>query len=180
MPNKRAQTLTEILITAVITVIFFTSAIGVFAVSKAFYSSSMAGQELQRSANWIMTKIVKGQEEGGTRYGLRSAQSFTTPITPVTEIDFKDTDGNTRKYYLSFGSIVYESPTQVPNVRIIYTPPVNSAVTLRFWEPTDSGGRALYMDHEIVTIYVGITRNISGRIISGSLQTSVNVRNLIK
>ena len=169
---RSGHTLTEALIVSVVAVILFTSALGVFVVTKTMYSSSIAAQDLQRDANRVLNRIVKGLEEGGVRYGLRSAVSYTIPL--VTQIDFIGTDGNTRRYYLGSGGIVYESPTQSPSVQTIYTVPTGSTFTLRFWEP------AGYLDHETVGVYISITKQASNRIVSGSLSTYVNVRNLPK
>ena len=174
MLTKKAYTLTEVLVVCVITVILFASVIGIFVVASNLYNSGMAAQNMQRDVNGILSRIVRGTKEGGTRYGLRSAVSFTSPIVTPTEIDFTGTDGKMRKYYLSSGAIVYQSPTETPNVQTIYTPPANSAVTMRFLQPTGS------TDNETVTIYLAVTRQISGRTISGSLATNVNLRNMPK
>lgn len=174
MLTRRAHTLTEMLIVSFMTVVLFTSTIGVFVVARTFYVRGMASQELQRDVNWLMARIVKGIEEGGVRYGLRSSESYTEPITPITEINFTGADGNARRYRLSSGSIVYESPTQTPNTRTIYTVPANSTLTLRFEKPTG------YMDNETLAIYISITRQVSGRTASGSLTTYVNLRNVSK
>ncbi|MDD5136015.1 MAG: hypothetical protein PHX20_00680 [Candidatus Omnitrophica bacterium] len=174
MSNRRAHTIAEVLVAAVIAVIFFTSAMGVFVMAKRFYASGMSGQELQRDVDRILNRIIRGLEEGGTRYGTRSGASFTSPIADITRLDFVGTDGNTRSIYLTAGGIVYESPTQAPNQQVIYTPPANSVLTLRFWEP------AGYADHETVAIYIGLSKQVSGKVTSGSLTTYVNLRNIAK
>ena len=172
--TEKAYTLTEILVVCVITVILFASVIGTFVVASNLYDSGMAAQNLQRDVNGVLSRIVRGTREGGTRYGLRSAVSFAWPITPTSEIDFTGADNKVRKYYLSSGSIMYQSPTETSNLQTIYTPPAKSTVTLRFWQPLGS------IDNETVTIYLAVTRQISGRTISGSLMTNVNLRNMPK
>lgn len=157
---------------SVLSVVLFASVIGIFVVTKTLYLTGMTDQEFQRDVDWVMGRMVAGLKEGGARYGLRPAVSFTIP--GVTEIDFAGTDGGVRKYYLSANSVVYESPAQTPNVQTIFTAPSGAVVTLRFWEP------AGYPDHQTIGIYLAIIKQVSGRNISGSLTTYVNLRNLPK
>jgi hypothetical protein len=170
MLNRKAQTLSELLIASVITVIIVTSAMGIFVVSKTFYATSMAGQELQRDVNGIVERLGRGVAENWAKTGLRSAVSFT--IQSVSHVNFTGMDGNTREYYLSSGGIIYASPEQLPNPRTIYSAPANSTLTLRFWKP--------YADYETIGIYVSLAKIVSGRTISGSLTTFVNIKNLPK
>ena len=173
--TKKAYTLIEVLVVCVITVILFASVIGTFVVASNLYNTGIAAQDLQRDVNGVLGRIVKGTKEGGARYGLRSAVSFVSPISPVSEIDFTGLDGKVRKYYLSAGSIVYQSPTETPNLQTIYTPPAHSTVLLRFLQPATGSA-----DNETAAIYLAVTRQISGRTISGSLTTYVNLRNMPK
>lgn len=172
MTAKRAFTLPEILTASVIIVILFASAIGTFVMVKAFASSSMSEQELQRDIDVIMGRIVRGMKEGTDLFGLRSAKSFTIPS--IAEIDFTGTDANIRKYYLSGASIVYESPAVSPAIQTVYIAPAGATVILRFWEP------AGYMDHETVGVYICVTKQAGGKTVSGSLSTYVNLRNIPK
>ena len=180
MTAKKGFTLSEVLVVCVLTVVVFTSVLGVFVMGKSLYVSSMAGQEAQRDAGLIMSKIIKGPEGGATRYGLRSAAGFTPP-TSINSIAYTGADGNARSFYLSSGSIFYQSPTESPTTQTLYSPPANTAVTLWFWEPVTSGGSPVYADHEMLSVYVAVTKTLSaGKTVSGSISTSVNVRNLPK
>ena len=170
MSTKRAYILTEVLVVAVIAVIFFTSVLGVFVVAKNLYARVIAAQGLQRDANRVLGTMVKGITENNNKSGLRSAVSFTIPS--IAEIDFVGSDTVTRKYYLSAGGIVYYSPKQAPNPQTIYNTPVNGTITLRFWRP--------YMDYETVGIYIAVAQKVAGRNIYGSLSTYVNLRNAPK
>ena len=172
MLNRKAYTLTEIMVVFVLTVIFITSVMGIFVMVKSMYVNSIANQELQRDVNKVVGRIVKGLGENVTRYGLRAGASYTIPA--VTEINFIGIDNITRKYYLAPGGIVYESPTETPNTQVLYAPPANSVLTLRFWKP------AGFLDNETVGIYMSVTKQTSGRTASGSLTTYVNLRNLSK
>ncbi len=167
--ERRAQTLTEVLIASVIAIIFFTSALGVFVVSKVMYESSMAAQELQRGVDGALATMVRGVTENGTKTGIRSARSVTIPS--ITEADFVGSDGTTRKFYLGPGGIVYDSPKQSPNPQTIYTPPPNSTITLRFWKLSAT-------NNETVGIYLAVRRIVSDKTVSGSLQTYVNIKNI--
>ncbi|MDD5428681.1 MAG: type II secretion system protein [Candidatus Omnitrophica bacterium] len=179
MKTEKGFTLTEILIVSVLTVVIFASVIGVFTMARSLYVSSIAGQEAQRDAELIMSKIIRGAEAGATRYGVRSAFEFTPP-TSISRLDYENTDGNARSLYVSSGNIIYESPTESPTVKTLYAPPANTSVTLWFWEPVTSSGTPVYPDHEMISIYVAVTKTLSGRTVAGSVATSVNVRNLPK
>jgi len=171
MFRQDAYTITELLISAAIIIIFFASALGVFVTGRTLCLGGIAAQGLQRDADWIMDRMVRGVKEGGARYGLRSAVSFTPPAS-VTTIDFTGTDGNVREYSLVSGGIAYRSPAQTPNTRTIYTAPPNATVILRFQQP------AGHADNETLSIYIGITQRVSGRTVSGSATTYVNLRNI--
>jgi hypothetical protein len=157
------------LVASVIAVVFFTSALGAFVVGKVMYASSMASQELQRGVDQVMATMVRGMTENGTKTGLRSAVSFTIPST--TEVDFVGADGTTRKYYVGSGGIVYDSSKQSPNPQTIYTKPANSTITLRFWNQPSSSNK-------MIGIYLAVSRTVSGKVITGSLQTYVNLKNI--
>jgi hypothetical protein len=170
--RRRAHTLTEVLIASVLAVMVITSVLGVFIMAKKFYATGIKGQELQRDVNEALNRMIKGRPEGGARYGLRSAVSYTIPSASQSapSIDFIGADGSTRTYYLTAGGIIYDSQTQAPNPQAIYSPPANSVVTLLFWWP--------YADHETLAIYLGVTEQVSGRTIAGSVATYINARNM--
>jgi hypothetical protein len=174
--NKRAHTLTELLIAGSIAILLVASVLGAFMLIKSIYTHGMANYFLQRDVDTLMAKIVRGSKESTGTYGLRSAVSFTIPsATPAgSRIDFVGTDADTRTYFLNNNTIIYNSPTQAPNQQVIYTPPSNSTVTLLFWEP---GG---YIDHELVGIYLAVSQQVGGRNASGSITTYVNLRNVPK
>jgi hypothetical protein len=167
--ERRAQTLPEMLIASAIAVVFFTSAMGIFVIGKVMYESSMAAQELQRGVDGVVATMIRGIAENGTKAGIRSAKTVTIPS--ISEADFVGTDGTTRKFYLGSGGIVYDSPQQSPNPQTIYTTPSNSTITLRFWKLSAT-------NNETVGIYLAVSRVVSGKTVSGSLQTYVNIKNM--
>ena len=164
--------MTEMMIASVVAVIVITSVWGVFIMAKKFYATGITSQELQRDVSEALSRMVKGKAEGGTRYGLRSAVSFAIPSTgqPAPSIDFVGTDGNKRTYYLTAAGIMYSSATQAPNPQNIYSPPANAVATLQFSWP--------YTDHETVAVYLGVTKQVSDRTVSGSAVTYINARNM--
>ena len=88
-----------------------------------------------------------------------------------------------RRYYVSNGSLLYYSPIGSPKTRTIYTPPPNSTLTVRFWEITGYTYHGTYyplIDHETVGIYISVTQNSNGKIVSGSSTTYVSLRNILK
>lgn len=172
MMNKRAHTMAELLVASVIVILLFASTFGAFMITKSVYYGSIVEYNLQRDVNVLTNRILRGLKEGGTAYGLRSAKSYTTPS--ITEIDFVGTDDNTRRVFLSNNSIIYESATQSPTQKTIYTIPANTAMVLRFWQPTG------YTDNETVGIYISLSKAVGSRTATGSLSTYVNIRNLPK
>ena len=168
MLNRRAQTMPEMLIAAFITVIFFTSALGVFVVARTMYVTGMAGQDLQRDVNAVVSTMVRGVTENNTKTGLRSATKYT--LNSVTSISFDGPppDSTTRQYYVGPGGIVYDSPKQSPNPQALYNTPANATLTLRFWDPFASDPDK---KNETVGIYMSVKKLISGRNVSGSLTT---------
>lgn len=170
--NRRGYTLIELLISSGIVTILFASAIGGFVLLYNVINYSLEEYGLQRSANVAMNRIIRNVGEGGALHGLRSAKSFTIPSP--SEIDYTGTDGVVRTYRLNQRSIIYDNPSRWPYHITIFTAPANSVVTLRFWQPPE------YLDNETVGIYIGITRPIAGRTVSGSASTYVNLRNTPK
>jgi len=176
MKNDRGYTLAEILTVSVILTFVIGSVMGAFVTTKSVCYASIRILGLQREANIIVERIIRGLGDPANAFGLRSATSFSIPASdPVgSEIDFIGTDGNTRKYFLSANSVIYESPTESPVQKSIYTAQANSSLTLRFWQP------AGYADNETAGIYISISQNAQNRTLSGSLSTYVNIRNLPK
>lgn len=177
MAKRAAYTITEFLVSSAVIILLFSSVVGVLIITKAVSYNSIAAYNLQRDVDVLMAKIVRGQEEGGSLVGLRSAKSYH-PLPTVTpsksRINFVGLDDNTRSYYLNNNSVIYVSPTQFPTQRTIYTAPAGANVTLRFQEPSG------YVDHETVEVYISISQQLGGRTITGSLLTYVNLMNSAK
>lgn len=165
--GQRGQTLPEVLVASVIMTLLFASAIGAFMLTKNIQRYSIEEYNLQRDVNKVLARIVRNIKEDTENHGLRSGRSFTIPS--VSRLNYAGDDGIARSYYLSSGSILYLKSNLLPST--IYTPPTGSTLTLRFWEPTG------YSDHVTVGIYIGITRVVGGKTISGSATTYVIIRN---
>lgn len=176
MTNDRGHTLTELMISAVMIIVIVASVIGAFVTAKWICDFSLAQQGLQRDVAYIAEKIiVRNPKDSSGIYALRSAASFNIPLaTPSgSRIDFTGTDGNTRSYFVSNNSILYNSPTQSPNQQTVYTAPANSTLTLLFWYPSE------YIDNKTVGISVSVSQTLGGnKTVSGSVTTYVNLRNM--
>ena len=170
--NRKGYTLAEILTASAVAVLILGSIVGAYLVARTAINYSLAKYELDRDVDNVLVRIVKGAKEGASAWGLRSASGITLPA--VTELRYTGTDGRIRRYYLNGNSIVYDSPTQWPNLKTIYAAPAGTAVTLRFWEP------AGYSDHETIGIYIALLRQVVGVTASSSITTYVNIRNLPK
>ncbi|GEM_PF-2040682 len=172
MGNSKAETLTEILVSTVIAVLIFISAIGTFLIIRNVQNYSIAEYNLQRDVNVIINRVMRSITEDVSSHGLRSGSSFTIPGS--SEINYMSPDGRLRKYFQSGNTIVYQSPAQWPNQRTILTAPAGGTLILRFWEPPG------YLGHETVGIYIAVSRQVGNRVVSGSASTYINIRNLPK
>jgi len=175
--NKRAHTLTELLVAGTIIVFLFTAVLGAFIYTKTLYFGNIASFDLQRDVDNVLATIIRGTRESTGTYGLRSAVSIPNPpgLLPSpgqNSLDFVGTDDNTRRYSLINNTIVYNSPTQSPSQQTIYTPPPNSTVTLTFMS-----GSA---DQQMVYIYISVVQNVANKTYTGSISTNVNLRNMPK
>lgn len=170
--NKKGFTLVEALIATVIAVLLFASSMGAYLFTKTMVNRIFVQNDFSEKSNFIMSKIIRGYKEGAGLYGLRSASSFT--IQSATELSYVSIDGQTRRYFVSGSSLIYESPAQWPTQQTVYTPPAGSTFTLRFWEP------AGYSGNETIGIYVGLIQTINGKNVSSSVTSYINIRNLPK
>ena len=178
MANIRAHTLTELLVVTVIVIMLFTSVLGAFLLTKGIYRDGIASANLQRDVDNLLATIIRGtREQGGGIFGLRSAVSVPLPpgLVPSpgqNEISFVGTDTNTRRFFLNNNTVVYNSPTQNPNQRVIYTAPANSVITLRF--------AAASIDQQVAYVYISVAQTIGDKTITGSAETNINLRNMPK
>ncbi|MFA5085328.1 MAG: hypothetical protein WC482_03085 [Candidatus Omnitrophota bacterium] len=184
MTRKSAYTITEFLLASVIIVLLFASALGAYIMVKGISFNSIAGCNLQRDVDILLATIIKGPvEQGGKAFGLRSSFAVSAatppPVTPLpawpgqSTIYFTDKDDNVRRYFLNNNTVIYDSPTQNPNQRIIYTAPGNSTVIMRF--------SAASADQQVVNVYISVIQQNANRAsAAGSVITNVNLRNMPK
>ena len=171
--STKAFTYVELLVALSISIIVFGSIFGLFITTKQFYAKNIAGQALQRDANKVIAKVLKGTSEPGGIFRLSEAVTRTRPF--ISEVHFWGTDNNERWYRVSADgkSIIYHHPTNMGvQDEIIYTTPADTALTLRFWLPAG----ALYQNVG-VGIDVGLTRTVSGKNFSGSASSMIIIRN---
>lgn len=176
MIDRKGYGLVEFMVASVIVIVLIAATLGVYVVAKTVIQNGIIENNLQRDANVVLDKIVRGLKEGGAIVGLRSASSYSLPAADPagSAIDFVGPDGNTRKFFVSGNSIIYQSPLQTPNQKTIYTKPAGSTMTLLFWEPSG------YVDHATVGVYCAISSPTSGKTLSGSLATYVTIKNIPK
>ncbi|MCX5666227.1 MAG: type II secretion system protein [Candidatus Omnitrophica bacterium] len=184
MVNRRAHTITEILVASVIIIFVFTSVIGAFLLTKGAYHDSIKSCNLQRDVNILLATMIRGvREQGGEIFGLRGASAMSAtlppPATPLSAwpgqntVYFTGSDNNIRRYFLNNNSVIYDSPTQNPNQRVIYKAPDNSIIILRFSTAS--------IDQQVVKVYISVVQQNAGRASStGSVTTYVNLRNAPK
>ena len=171
--NDKGMTFVELLVSLSISVLLIGSVLATYMASNEFYAVDVTGQTLQRDADNILNKIIKGKIEPTGVFRLSEATSYNQ--VSVSELQFTGTDQTIRWYGLSEDekSVIYHHPTS-SGVRdeIIYTASAGITPALRFWIPsgvqfTDTG----------IGIDVALTQNVNGRAISGSATTMINIRN---
>lgn len=171
--HRQGFTLVEVILALGISTLLITSVLGVFVTSKKFYTTNMAGQNLQRNANLLMNKMIKGKLEPGGTFRLSEAVSYT--LVSVSELRFIGTDGLERRYFVSAdgASLMYRHPTASGvQDEALYTAPAGTTLTVRFWIPAGSS----YMNRN-VGIDVGFSQTSVGMALSGCTSTLVNIRN---
>ncbi len=184
MTKKSAHTMTEFLVASIIIVLLFISVLGAYMMIKGISFDNIANYNLQRDVDVLLATIIRGPgEQGGGMFGLRSSSAMSAtlppPATPLPAWPGQNTiyltgwDDNTRRYFLNNNTVVYDSPTQNPNKRVIYTAPSNSNIILRF--------SAASVDQQVVNIYISVVQQNANRVsATGSVTTNVNLRNAPK
>lgn len=171
--NKNGMTITETLVAIVIASMIFVSVIGAYITIRSIQDYGFAEYELQRNVNVGMNRIIRNVREAANNMeGLRAARSCN--IVNPSRIDYTDVAGNVRIYRQVGTSIVYSRNAISAADPAIFTAPAGSNLTLLFWRPAE------YADSETVGIYIGITRQVRDRIVTGSASTYVNMRNTPK
>jgi prepilin-type N-terminal cleavage/methylation domain-containing protein len=181
--NNRAFTLVEILVAVAISVMLCGAVLGTYIMVERFYATNILGQNLQRDADILMDKIIKGKTiEPGGFFRLSEATSFLQ--LNINNLRFKGSHFNCGGYKLSANGVsvihyfVAGSSSQdcflFGNEQddVIYTTPKGAALTLRFWEPV--GAQYAGID---VGVDVAISQKIVGKTVSGSATTMLNIRN---
>jgi len=77
--DKKAFTLTELMVAVAFSIILMTGVYGFYSASSKSYSSGITGQTLQDTANEILNKIIEGETESGTVFRLATATSYMIP-----------------------------------------------------------------------------------------------------
>ena len=171
--GNKAFTYAEVLVTLSVSILLFGAVLGLFVTSKQFYTVNILGESLQRDANKVMAKIIKGKIEPGGIYRLSDAAAYN--LVALSELHFWGQDGTERWIRLSGDgrSVIYHHPTSNGQQdEILYTTPDGVALTLRFWVPPGP----LYAGVNIA-LDVGLSRDLRGRTFNGSATTIVNIRN---
>jgi len=177
MKSKIAHTLTEFLITFALVIILITSTVGAFVLIKHIFASDTMAANLQRDANLIMEKILKGKRESTGIFRL--SEAFTYRIVSISELHFTGTDGIERWFRLgnTSTSVIYHHPTAAGTTdETIYTAPSGATITLRFSIPVGPQYSGVVVGIDVAILQ---NKNISGAIktVSSSASTYVNIRN---
>lgn len=169
--NCAGFTMVELVIsvTMAAVVIFAISSIAIFTAEAL--SSSDIERELQIDVNNLTRQITDGVFDPGStdKCGLRGARSYTVPNPQQVRFDNTDSPPITRSFIFSNNTLIYDSPTNIPPGQIvIYAPNVGAILDVEF-RPTSSTS--------LVEMRISVTRMFHGKLLSGSVVTSVNLRN---
>jgi len=170
--NKKALTFAELLIAMALAVTLIGSTLGAFMLVKQVSAKSIVETSLQRDADLIIMKIIKGKRESGIMFRLSEAVSYSIPA--ISELHFVGTDGIERWYHLNSGStsVLYHHPGFTAQEEVIYTAPQGATITLRFWTPSGTVYSGIS-----VGIDVAVSKTLQGKNLSGSVTTMINIRN---
>jgi len=166
---KKAFSLTELLISSALLIVFLITALTGFILVKQIFATDIAKATFQRDAAVIMGKIIDGK---GTPNGIRlSEAAAVTFYSDTSKITFIGTDGVIKRMYsLSNGSarLLYSDTNGIQNT--LYTAPQGAVVGLTFG--TLNVGAPL-----CISIYVSVSQVINGKTVLGAVESSVYLRN---
>lgn len=166
--NRAGFTLIELVVSVAISavVIFAISSIIIFTAKTVSESGIERG--LQIDMNNLAHQITGGAfDPGGIDFGLRGSVSYN--IVSSQQVDFTDTIGTLRSFIASGNSLIYSSPTQSPPQNVIYTAPAGSTLNVIF---------SASSTNNLVNISMSVTRTVGGKTLTGSVVTSVYLRNV--
>ena len=176
----KGYTYPELLVAAGISILLFMAVLGLFVTVKQYYTLNVVEERLQRDADQVIAKVIKGKDEAGSVFRLSDAQSYT--LVGINRLDFTGTDGVIRWVTISADgrSVIYHHPVAGAAAdEVIYTAPDDVALTLRFWPVLNAvtGLADPLYTNKAIGLDVGLTQTLRGRTFSGSATTLVNIRN---
>lgn len=174
MKNGAGFTLMELVISITISAVVVFAILSVITFTTTRLSASGIERDLQIDMNILAGQITDGVFDsafagGATDFGLRGAASYS--IISSSQVNFTDTIGNTRSFTAvngANGTLTYTSPTNNPVSSVIYRAPAGSVLNVVF-----SNGAT----NKIVDVTVSVTRTFNGKLLTGSVATSVYLRN---
>ena len=168
--NRKAFSLTELMITSVLLIILLTTALAGLVLLKRIFAANIAKATFQRDAAVIMNKIIEGK---GDPSGIRLSEAASIPtITDSGKLTFVGTNSAiNRMYSLSAGgtSVLYSDSNGIQ--KTIYTAPKGAIVGLMFSQ-VNPGAVVL-----CINVYVSVSQVINGKTVLGALESSVYLRN---
>ena len=169
LSDKKAFSLTELLITGALLIVLLTTALTGFVLLKQIFATNTARAMFQRDAAVIMNKIIEGKSDPS---GIRLSEAATVIFySDASKLTFIGTDGVIKRTYSlnsSGTSLLYSDGNGVQ--KIMYTAPHGAIVGLMF-SPMNLGPTLC------VNIYVSVSQVINGRTILGALESSAYLRN---
>ena len=168
LSNKKAFSLTELMITSVLLIVLFATALTGFILTKNIFAVDIAKATFQRDAEVVMNKMIEGK---GDPSGIRLSETASvTFYSDAGKLTFIGTDGIPRTYSLTNNGTSLQYSEQNGLQKIMYTAPQGALIGLTF-SPVDLNPTLC------VCIYVSISQVINGKTVLGSLESSIYLRN---
>ena len=192
--DKKAFTLSELMIASILILIIMFSAATVLVLTSRFYLLSSRQAALQQEADIIIARLVRGEPAAAGAPVIGLSEAAPTQLTPpldMARIDFLTIDDliHPKRYYWVKAANNIQYIDSVGNNTIIYAPPLGSGIVideLDFWPPpNDDGlgntriGPGILIPLQSVTtgITVKLKQNVGGTDIYASASTLVTFRN---
>ncbi|GEM_PF-4713389 len=165
--NNPGFTLIELVVSVMISTVVFFAISSIIVFTAQTLSASGVELGLQTDMNNLVRQITVGvYDSGGIDCGLRGSASYE--VISSQQIDFYDIIGTKRSFIVSGNSLIYSSPTQDPTQSVIYTAPTGSTFNVVFES----------LQTNLVNIAMSVTQTVNGKTLTGSVVTSVYLRNI--
>ena len=177
--NGAGFTLIELLVSVIISAAVIFAILSIVTFTTRTLSESGIEQGLQIDMDSLARQITGGvSDPGDVSGGLRGAAAYN--VVNPQQINFSDTNGVWRSFTAVNGvggSLTYNSPTQLQNPAQIYDATVGTVLEPAHSAPSILNITFATVTAKLVNISMSVTRMVNGKLLTGSVMTSVCLRN---